>query len=466
MENETTAASPMEDSSKPLAFVERLAEAKPKAIDEKAVAAKPKAMDEDLAAKLIKGVRLNVALAEVVHIHVVGTDFVLTLSSGAKLLVKDGALNAAAEPEFSLEFLDARLSGQDAMGQSQIASDVSLASSPWGDAISQPPQAEVPLPTPEKLAPEPLAVKPVAEPEPFFSLGMWSTIAGGVAALAGISSLSSPASQDAASPAAVPSTSTAGQQTTILGSVTAGPVVAQLFVQLFDASGKVLAVTLSDNSGNFSFNLADDFSGLVMVRVSSTNESSVDYVDELTGKGKDLNIGLRGFLSVKASQSNVIGITVVTELAVRKALLDAGLGQDATTPPTQEQATASYKAVGALFGVSDIGASVTTVISNSGGKNSAYNEADGLSEAEKYGQVLAKLSANDYNTGSVDATLKLYLGVLSNSSSGSQNIASDVNKLLQQGITTFKNSETPTTNYADLTTSDPASTRLILSPSV
>jgi hypothetical protein len=71
MENEATASTPKEDSSKPATGV-----AKP-------IVVKPQAMVEELSTKLPKGVRLNVALADVVHIQVVGTDFVLTLSSGA-----------------------------------------------------------------------------------------------------------------------------------------------------------------------------------------------------------------------------------------------------------------------------------------------------------------------------------------------------------------------------------------------
>ena len=89
-----------------------------------------------------KTVRINVAKGDVVKVEVIDTDFLLILKDGAKLLIKDGALSAAAEPNYKLVFIDGEASGQYFLSQSQVLSGPPSDASAWGDTLSPATEAQ------------------------------------------------------------------------------------------------------------------------------------------------------------------------------------------------------------------------------------------------------------------------------------------------------------------------------------
>jgi len=130
-------------------------------------------------------------------------------------------------------------------------------------------------------------------------------------------------------------------------------------------------------------------------------------------------------LIVATGGSQSITVSPITELAVQKM----GITTDAATA-SAATVTATNASVGTALGVSDILAAVTTVLS------ADYNEANGLSAAEIYGQVLAKLSGLDQANGSMNATFTALLNALNISDATVR--AATLATLLNDGATRFE----------------------------
>ena len=404
-----------------------------------------------------KTVRINVAKGDVVKVEVIDTDFLLILKDGAKLLIKDGALNAAAEPNYKLVFIDGEASGQYFLSQSQVLSGPPSDTSAWGDTLSPATEAQAPAPALESApAPAPaVAHQPPPEPKPFFSLGTLGSIAAGLAAVAGM--------------AGSKNDSTAGGDTTETGStvvsllIVAGPVINKMLVTVYDANGNPLAIGFTESDGTITLTWASGSpaEGLFLV-VAKSLDDSPDYVDEATGEQRNLTESLRALVVFTTGSNKSFSITPLTELAVQKA----GLAQGETDASsiTLDGALASNTLVATLFGITDITGSVTAVIAQDGKNvNSAYSETNGISDSEKYGQVLAKLSGNDAVSGSMSKTLEAYLSLLNNEQLTTTTLQEAVKLELQQGATTFENSGLDISNAITLLTSE--SVRTLSAPS-
>ena len=94
---------------------------------------------------------INVPRAEVVGVAIVDTDFVFTLKSGVRLLVRDGAMRAAAEPDFAIVFADEAVDGQALIAVADANSGISVTQDPWGEALVRPGEATPGLVSPRKL---------------------------------------------------------------------------------------------------------------------------------------------------------------------------------------------------------------------------------------------------------------------------------------------------------------------------
>ena len=233
--------------------------------------------------------------------------------------------------------------------------------------------------------------------------------------------------------------------------VVGGPFIASMLYEVFDSSGKLLVQTVSDASGKVKMILPSTYTGLVLVRASSLNGNAVDYVDEKTGLPVNLEAPLRAYVSVTAGAATSLTVTPLTEIAVRKGQLDAGLAMDSILPPSQQAALKVNADVAQLFGLASITGSVTPIIAADGQANPAYNEADSLNTAaEDYGRVLAKLASNDFVTGSAAKTSEAYVSALRAGD------AAQIAELLEQGAKAFEfGGSTQTAGYANLLDSAP-----------
>ncbi|SHJ21194.1 FG-GAP repeat-containing protein [Aureimonas altamirensis DSM 21988] len=229
---------------------------------------------------------------------------------------------------------------------------------------------------------------PVAKP--VIALGALAAAGGFVALAAGGGSHTHV--QDPATPEQPVTPDTQTTQTTISLRAVAGPMNAQLGYQIIGPGGVVLASGMTDASGAAHAVIAGRFSGPIMIRVSSVNGDVSDYVDEATGNTVSLGDSLRGLFVVSDGNPTFI-VSPITEFAVRASGIT-----DATVPADAAAVGKVNAAVAAAFGI-DLSQGVVTVL------DSAYDEADGISAAEAYGQALAKLSGLDRVSGGIGQTL-------------------------------------------------------------
>ena len=204
-----------------------------------------------------------------------------------------------------------------------------------------------------------------------------------------------------ASGAGLGTAAASGTEGQILGTIQAGPVTPgnDLEVNIYAADGSTLLArhVAVDGSGHFSTRVGN-YTGVVIARLVNKG-TAADYLDEATHAQKDLPalsdpLTAVGVLST-AGSTLTLNLNALTTLAARK------LGAN----PSAATVDAVNAAVAHAFGLVNL--LDTGVLPTNG---NGYNAADGLSEGEKYGAVLAALSGMDLlNGGSMETTLaRLY----------------------------------------------------------
>jgi hypothetical protein len=81
-----------------------------------------------------KSARLEIVRKDIAVIEVVDTDFVITTKSGRKILIRDGALNAVTDEEFSVTFADDEVASGKALFSESQTSLVEPTQLKWSDA--------------------------------------------------------------------------------------------------------------------------------------------------------------------------------------------------------------------------------------------------------------------------------------------------------------------------------------------
>jgi uncharacterized repeat protein (TIGR02059 family) len=196
----------------------------------------------------------------------------------------------------------------------------------------------------------------------------------------------------------------------ISGIVVAGPVLGGngLKVEIYAADGTTkLGESTLDATGKFTVNVGS-YTGIVIARLVDANGGD-DYLDEATGVPKDLNANLMA-TSVVTGGTVTLNINPLTTIAAQKA----GLAADGSGGLADATAVANANAaVADAFGLADL--TGTTVVPTNGG----FNSADGLSEGEKYGVILAALSGADFaNSGNSQDVINALVAALDASGAG------------------------------------------------
>jgi hypothetical protein len=201
----------------------------------------------------------------------------------------------------------------------------------------------------------------------------------------------------------------------ITGKVTAGPVKAGVKLVAYDQDGKLLGSVdiAADGSYRITATGRGDYRGTVLLKALDVNDAVPNYLDEASGSFKSLNTELRalGLAQPGAVQFNVTGddahlvinISPLTELAVRQAGV---VGNTAVAPAVAQQANDN---VANAFGLTDASGKPIEITGDVVPTNSPeFNAGNGLSNAEKQGLALAKLSGLDaLNSGNMSTSLDL-----------------------------------------------------------
>ena len=203
----------------------------------------------------------------------------------------------------------------------------------------------------------------------------------------------------------------------IHGSVFAGPVHGGLVLEAYDQTGFLLGSTTVNADGTYSIVAPRQgaYRGTVLLRVMDVNGAAGNYLDEVSATDRSLGTDLRAVGNAKEGDSHfvvnaldaelAINITPLTELAVRQVGLS---GMAAPADPTAASAAAAN--VATAFGLAGLDLAGNVVTTNS----AAFSAANGLSDSEKYGLVLAKLSGIDsLNGGNVGLSLQQFQQTLS-----------------------------------------------------
>ncbi|WP_416547868.1 beta strand repeat-containing protein [Limnohabitans sp. DCL3] len=196
----------------------------------------------------------------------------------------------------------------------------------------------------------------------------------------------------------------------ITGQVAAGPVSAGVTLYAYDLNGAVLGQTQIQSNGSYSINALSrgDYRGTVLLRVVDSNDSGTNYLDEVTAAQKSLNAELRALGVAQTGETLftvtgpdahlIINITPLTELAVRQA------GVLGTTPVGVTAAQTANTNVANAFGLGSMNITGAVTTTNS----STFDARNGLSDAEKYGLALTKLSGLDsLNAGNMAVSLDM-----------------------------------------------------------
>ena len=194
----------------------------------------------------------------------------------------------------------------------------------------------------------------------------------------------------------------------ITGSIFAGPVHAGVRLQAFDSSGQLLGSGVIGADGTYLIAIPNkgNYRGTVLLKVEDDNGLGTNYLDEVTGRDASLNTTLRAvgialpeqtlFTVTGLDAQLIINITPLTELVVRQT------GMTGDTPPDASTAMAANNKVAQSFGLGDMNLTDTVTTTNS----MPFDGRDGLSDAEKYGLALTKLSGLDaLNGGNIATTL-------------------------------------------------------------
>jgi len=190
----------------------------------------------------------------------------------------------------------------------------------------------------------------------------------------------------------------------IVAHVQGGPILSSNDLQatLYNAAGTtVLGRGTINADGSVTVQIGS-YTGVVIVKVVSTG-TGLDYMDETTHTGKDLGSTALYSMGEIVNGTVYLNVNILTSLAYSKAIAAAGAG-----PLTTSLVSSINAAVAEAFGLPDLQgqSTVITTVDTSGSSNSAYNQNDGVSSAEKYGAILAALSGADANNGgNTQATL-------------------------------------------------------------
>ena len=202
----------------------------------------------------------------------------------------------------------------------------------------------------------------------------------------------------------------------IEGTVTGGPMFDGIALEARDASGAIIATTEIQGDGTYSMRVdrSGNYRGAITVAAIDANGDAPNYHDEVTGFTKSLNTQLRGIgaaevdnlsaFSVDADGNTrlTVNISFMSELAARQVL---GTEAAATRDVDTASIVAANQHVAAAFGIG-VGLDITTIAPTA--TNAAdFNAADGISDSERVGLALAKLSGLDaINGGNVAVSLE------------------------------------------------------------
>jgi hypothetical protein len=159
--------------------------------------------------------------------------------------------------------------------------------------------------------------------------------------------------------------------------------------------------------GRVQLTLLNGYRGPMLIEVEDMSSDSLDYQDELTKQQVSLDTKLRTMVAIDRPAPEIAPIELVvsplTELAVRKS----GIGEGEVPTSLSEDQVLYNDRVADLFNLSGIDIARTPVTTT---LDPAYDEADGLDASEAYGKVLATLSVEDSETGSVRNTIEGLVG--------------------------------------------------------
>jgi hypothetical protein len=197
----------------------------------------------------------------------------------------------------------------------------------------------------------------------------------------------------------------------VSGTVTAGPVIAgnDLVVNLYKTDGlTLLGSGKVDASGHYSIDIGT-YGDIVVAKVAKG--TAADYVDAATGQARNITADLMavGSAANGALTLNINPLTTVAALRAGAAFEDVSAAS--LTDRTMSDANTG---VAAAFGLTDLtGSSIVTTVNAAGAPNPDYTPAD-LSNAEKYGAILAALSGMDAaNNDNMQTTIdKLFAGLV------------------------------------------------------
>ncbi len=186
----------------------------------------------------------------------------------------------------------------------------------------------------------------------------------------------------------------------------AGPFKTNVLMILTTEDGTRYSA-VSDPNGKHVFDIPAGYKGTLLVTVKDLNGTGdTDFMDEATGSDKSLNTQLRAMLATDNTKDLSITVSPVTELAARQAGLGDGDTAKAPAAGTIAAANAAVATLLGMDGVDIVFTQPTLIINADGTANSAYDDTNGVTDAEKYARVLAMLSGLDVkNGGSVDTTL-------------------------------------------------------------
>ncbi|WP_143473853.1 Ig-like domain-containing protein [Limnohabitans sp. G3-2] len=204
----------------------------------------------------------------------------------------------------------------------------------------------------------------------------------------------------------------------ITGSIAAGPVHSGVTLYAYDTSGQLLGSTVIGADGRYTITspVKGNYRGTVLLKVMDSNAAGSNYLDEATAADKSLDTTLRALGVAQEGQALftvagldahlIIHITPLTELAVRQAGV---VGDVAVAATAALQANSNVASAFGLGGV-DLTGNVTTT------NSATFDARNGLSNAEKYGIALTKLSGLDsLNAGNMATSLDMLAANLSGS---------------------------------------------------
>ncbi len=355
--------------------------------------------------KLPKRFLINARHADIEKIVVDNADFVITLKSGKKIVIQDGAANAKKDSSTTFLFLD-----EEEIAANTILETTQTSTLPWNQAVDDSlSQAKVPVL--EAHAKDQGAGLSSSTKMVGITLALAGSCGGGGGNIT--------------------------QNKQLIITAAAGPMINQQLIKVFGSDGTLITSQQMIN-GTCTLQLPGQYVGAILIELSDSNATDVDYVDEHTGLQLSLTNSLRAFVTVTANANTLnVSVTPVTEIAVKLAIANGAVLPSTPTAPLNIAVVndSNQKVSLALLNGKSILEPFVTVINTRGTQNSQYNETDGLSDAEVYGQLLVKLSANDAITGSTQATTVQYVEVLLGNNASTQNV---VSQMLLQGAKTFE----------------------------